>query len=167
MPINMIRFERLAYLSLVISLVAIVLDNATPNGAKLGPVALAVVVVVVFAFGGALISATARLRKNWLRWVYAGLFTLGVAGDIWMIPSAIAAGGNILAQGSPSAPTLWTSRSSASCSRPLPTRGSGLRPLPPAVTPPPKQSLGCRIPQRWHPFPRRSTPLFRPSAAAL
>jgi hypothetical protein len=31
MPINMIRFERLAYLSLVISLVAIVLDNATPT----------------------------------------------------------------------------------------------------------------------------------------
>jgi hypothetical protein len=91
MPINIIRFERLAYLSLMVSMVAFVLDNSMGAGEHLAPWVVAVAVVATTLIGGGLISATARLRKNWLRWVYAVLVALGVAGDAWTIPTAFAA----------------------------------------------------------------------------
>jgi hypothetical protein len=98
MPVNIIRFERLAYLSLAISILAFVLDNAMGPGEPLAPLAMAFVILAVTAIGIALISATARLRKNWLRWVYAVLFVLAVAADVYVIPTTLAAGGNAWVQ---------------------------------------------------------------------
>jgi hypothetical protein len=91
MPVNIIRFERLAYLSLVISMAAFVLDNTMGPGEHLVPWVIFFALVLTVAIGVALIRATARLRKNWLRWVYAAFCVLGVAADAWTIPTAFAA----------------------------------------------------------------------------
>jgi hypothetical protein len=91
MPVNVIRFERLAYLSLVISMVAFVLHNTMGPGERLVPGAIFFALVLTVAIGVAVIRATARLRKNWLRWVYAAFCVLGVAADAWTIPTAFAA----------------------------------------------------------------------------
>ena len=98
MPISIIRFERLAYLSLAIGMLAVVLDDSTGSGEPLGPLAMAFLVAVVAMIGIALISATARLRKSWLRWSYAVLCMLAVAADAYFIPTALTAGGNPWAQ---------------------------------------------------------------------
>jgi hypothetical protein len=98
MPVNIIRFERLAYLSLAISMVAFVLDNVMGTSEPLSPLAMAFVIVAVTAIGIALISATARLRKNWLRWVYAVLFMVAATADAYVIPTTLAAGGNVWVQ---------------------------------------------------------------------
>jgi hypothetical protein len=98
MPVNIIRFERLAYLSLAISIVAVVLDNSVGPGDHLPSWAISFAVVATALIGGGLISATARLRKNWLRWVYAVLFMLAAAADVYLIPTALAAGGNVWVQ---------------------------------------------------------------------
>jgi hypothetical protein len=91
MPVNIIRFERLACLSLAISMVAFVLDNSIGPGTHLPPWAASFAVVVTVLIGVALIRATARLRKNWIRWAYTTFVVLGVAADAWMIPTAFTA----------------------------------------------------------------------------
>ena len=91
MPVNVIHFERLAYLSLVISMVAYVLDNSSGAG-NLPSLATTLAVLATMAIGIALIRATARLRKNWLRWTYATLLVLGLAADAWTIPTSFVGG---------------------------------------------------------------------------
>jgi hypothetical protein len=91
MPVNIIRFERLAYLSLAISMLSVVLDNSMGPGTHQPLWATVIAVVATTLIGGALIWATARLRKNWIRWVYTTLVVLGVAADAWTIPTDFAA----------------------------------------------------------------------------
>jgi hypothetical protein len=75
----------------VISMVAVVLDNSIGPGEHLPLWAIFFAVIATALIGGGLISATARLRKNWLRWTYAVLVVLGVAADAWTIPTEFAA----------------------------------------------------------------------------
>jgi hypothetical protein len=98
MPVNMIRFERLAFLSLAIGIAAIILDNVKGPDEPLPPLAMTVLTLALTAIAIALILATARLRKNWLRWVYAVVCMLAVAADVYIIPTTLAAGGNVWVQ---------------------------------------------------------------------
>ena len=97
MPVHMIRFERLAYCSLAIDLLVIVLENSTSAGLMLGIPALTSLVIVVAIIGAALISATAHLRKNWLRWLYSVLMVVGVTFDVWTVATTFPAT-SVLAQ---------------------------------------------------------------------
>jgi hypothetical protein len=80
MPVNIIRFERLAYVSFATSMLAYALGHSMILGTRL---------VLWVAISGvlyiALILATARLRKDWLRGGFAGFIVCGVAGDAWAI----------------------------------------------------------------------------------
>jgi hypothetical protein len=87
-PVNMTRFERLAYLSLVLSIAALVLDTKVHT-----PAMLVFTVCILLAFAalqGGLIWATARFRKDWLRWVYAIQAISGVANYLWTVPTKFA-----------------------------------------------------------------------------
>jgi hypothetical protein len=98
MPVNIIQFERLAYLSFLVSMVAFVVENPTSGGQQLGLWGLITTIAIVTALAVALISGTARLRKNWLRWMFSTFLLVGVAADFWLIPNALAAGGNVTVQ---------------------------------------------------------------------
>jgi hypothetical protein len=96
MPVNIVRFERLAYLSLVISMVAYVLENTMGPGEHSAPWVILFALVLTVAIAIAMIRATARLRKNWIRWVYTTFLVLGVAADAWTIPIAFAAHSSVV-----------------------------------------------------------------------
>jgi hypothetical protein len=101
MPTNLIRFERLAALSLVISVLALALGSSMGSGQHpatwvsglvvSGLVVVGLAIIATVSTGGGLISATARLQPDWLRWAYLVVFVLAVAADAWTIPTAFAA----------------------------------------------------------------------------
>src|SRR5262249_26807252 len=98
MPTNIVRFERLAYLSLLLGMIAYTLMNSTPQGDDLSDRALVFVLMVIGAIGAVLISGTARWRKNWMRWTYSGVLLIGVAVDCYSIPVALANGALVAPQ---------------------------------------------------------------------
>lgn len=84
MPTNIIRFERLAYISLVMGVVALGIDRNFR--AEVGVTVLVVSSAIAAAIGIALIFLAARRRKNWARWVFsifAAVSTAIVAYSVW------------------------------------------------------------------------------------
>jgi len=80
MPQTMVRFERLAYLSIVLGVLPIFIGFH--HGLDFFNAVVAVVVDGAYLIVAALIFAAARLRRNWARWVYSVLIALGVAFSI-------------------------------------------------------------------------------------
>jgi hypothetical protein len=80
MPRTMVRFERLAYLSIVLGALPIVI--ALRQGLDFFNAIVAAGVSVAYLIVAALIFTAARLRRNWARWVYSVLIALGVALNI-------------------------------------------------------------------------------------
>jgi hypothetical protein len=84
MPTNVVRFERLGYLAMAISVIAAFFD--TEARAEAGVIVLAIAVVLVSALMLSLIYVAARKRKNWGRWTYAVLIALLMLQslyDVW------------------------------------------------------------------------------------
>jgi hypothetical protein len=75
MPVSIVRFERCAWISLMLNLVP-------PDDRYLGQ--LPFVFVFALIWGGS-IWVTARRQKNWGRWLYAALTALSVGGTGWAI----------------------------------------------------------------------------------
>jgi ABC-type dipeptide/oligopeptide/nickel transport system permease component len=84
MPTNIIRFERLAYISLVMGVVALGIDRNFR--AEVGLTVVVVSTAIAVAIGVALIYLAARRRKNWARWAFsiiAAISTAFVAYSVW------------------------------------------------------------------------------------
>jgi hypothetical protein len=77
MPANIARFERLAYLSFALFLLAGYLDQ------DYDPAGFVATGVLFGSISILLIWLTARRRKNWARWVYSILSAMGIAADTW------------------------------------------------------------------------------------
>src|SRR5262249_28202342 len=83
MPVNIVRFERLAYVSMVIDIIVNLSDKT--NYEDISPYGVGAIMAVIAAIEFFVIWSIARRRKNWARWVYAVVPLLGVAGDVWSI----------------------------------------------------------------------------------
>jgi hypothetical protein len=83
MPANVTFFERLMYASVCVGLAIVAIDGprqaAAPEFAPLGgPIFFVVTVLGTLGLFVLLIWLIARRRKNWARYLLAGLFVLGL-----------------------------------------------------------------------------------------
>ena len=85
MPQTMVRFERLAYLSIVLGVLAYYKALLFFKGLDIFNTVLAGVTAARYLIVVVLIFAAARRRQNWARWVYSVLIALGVAFDIFRV----------------------------------------------------------------------------------
>jgi hypothetical protein len=84
MPTNIIRFERLAYISMIFGIFALGIDRNFR--AEFGWTVVIVSTAITVAIGVALIFLAARRRKNWARWVFSIIAAVGaafVAYSLW------------------------------------------------------------------------------------
>jgi hypothetical protein len=86
MPPTVMRFERLAYLCVVLGVSAYYNDVyqgiTRHQGLDAFFTVLAGVTAAAYVIVAALIFAAARRRQNWARWIYSVLIVLGVAIDV-------------------------------------------------------------------------------------
>lgn len=80
MPTNIVRFEWLAYLSLIVGLLGDWLSKTTV--AETGILTLAISTGIMVLVVIAVIYLAARQRQNWARWVYAVIAALSIATTI-------------------------------------------------------------------------------------
>jgi hypothetical protein len=86
MPQTVVRFERLAYLSIVLGVLAyynaFYHGIALHQGLDIFDTLVAGVIAAAYLIVAALIFAAARRRQNGARWVYSVLIALGVALNV-------------------------------------------------------------------------------------
>jgi protein-S-isoprenylcysteine O-methyltransferase Ste14 len=90
MPSNVRNFMLLAYLTLAIGIVTLVLhfDQINAMAAAKGMTNIVIAVdVIIFGLFAALIGAASFGAQNWARWVYAVLFAIGLPFAIFGMPT--------------------------------------------------------------------------------
>jgi Na+/proline symporter len=87
MPKNIVRFERLMYLTLGMGvIIAALQDSDVTDIVGMGMGFALSIQVLVFAFLALLIWLTARRQQNWARWILAVSFFLGLPFDMIALP---------------------------------------------------------------------------------
>ena len=86
-PRNVLRFEALLYLSLMLDALSVAFQDRTPGGGMTEQMILAATVVaggliVLFVY---FVSLAARRRKNWPRWALAAVLVLSVTSLVQVI----------------------------------------------------------------------------------
>ena len=92
MPASLKLFERLAYLSVFANIAIFAIENASPAGAHFGVWVMIALAAATVATAVVFISVTVRYRINWLRWLYASMLLISVAGNLWLAPAIFANG---------------------------------------------------------------------------